>query len=184
MNLLKRISTPLLALLLVFASSRWEAGVVAQRRDAKAKPRQMEELGRGVVAINQGNGRVFVGWRLLGTDPEAIAFNLYRTTDGSKPVKLNDKPVVEATSFVDSRAEPTKSVEYFVRPLVNGREQAASAPFKMPANPPRDSTCRFRSRLLRDTAQTTLRSATWTVTVNTRLSYIKREGDATIPRPD
>ena len=42
--------------------------------------RQMERLGRGVVAVNQGDGKVFVSWRLLGDDPEATAFNLYRAT--------------------------------------------------------------------------------------------------------
>ena len=40
--------------------------------------RQMEALGRGVVAIPQDGGKVFVGWRLLGTDPDDIAFNVYR----------------------------------------------------------------------------------------------------------
>src|SRR5262245_60079165 len=41
-------------------------------------PRQMEDLGRGVVVIHQGGGKVFVSWRLLGPDPDDIAFNLYR----------------------------------------------------------------------------------------------------------
>lgn len=40
----------------------------------------MENLNRGVVAIHQPNGAVFISWRLLGTDPEGVAFNLYRTT--------------------------------------------------------------------------------------------------------
>ena len=31
--------------------------------------RQMEKLGRGVVAIDQGDGKVYLGWRMLGTDP-------------------------------------------------------------------------------------------------------------------
>src|SRR5947209_9076664 len=38
--------------------------------------RQMERLGRGVVAIPLDDGKVFVGWRLLGTDPDDIAFNV------------------------------------------------------------------------------------------------------------
>ena len=42
--------------------------------------RVIERLGRGVVAVQQADGKVFVSWRLLGTDPAAIAFNLYRTT--------------------------------------------------------------------------------------------------------
>src|SRR5688500_1051810 len=54
---------------------------------------QMEKLGRGVVAVHQGEGKIFVGWRLLGTDPDAIEFNVYRAAGGSKPVKLNAKPI-------------------------------------------------------------------------------------------
>jgi rhamnogalacturonan endolyase len=64
-------------------------------------PRQMERLGRGVVAVNQGDGKVFVSWRMLGDDPEATAFNLYRATTGAKPAKLNAKPIADVTFFVD-----------------------------------------------------------------------------------
>ena len=62
-------SRPLVAALAVLALV---APAMAQR--------QMEQLGRGVVAIHQGDGRVFVSWRLLATDPAGTAFNLYRTT--------------------------------------------------------------------------------------------------------
>jgi rhamnogalacturonan endolyase len=40
--------------------------------------RQMEHLGRGVVAIHEGEGNAFLSWRLLGNEPEATAFNVYR----------------------------------------------------------------------------------------------------------
>src|SRR5688500_10716574 len=43
--------------------------------------RHMEHLGRGVVAIHQSDGKVAVSWRLLGTDPEGITFNLYRKSE-------------------------------------------------------------------------------------------------------
>ena len=49
--------------------------------------RQMEGLGRGVIAINQGEGKVWISWRLLGTDPEGIAFNLYRSAAGPHVVR-------------------------------------------------------------------------------------------------
>lgn len=49
-------------------------GVALAADDTSTLPaRQMEQLGRGVVAIHQGEGKVFVSWRLLGTDPDAIA---------------------------------------------------------------------------------------------------------------
>ena len=59
--------------------------------------RHMEHLGRGVVAINQGEGKVFVSWRLLGTDPDEIAFNVYRKSGDAEPTKLNPEPLTKAT---------------------------------------------------------------------------------------
>ena len=34
----------------------------------KPRLRQMEKLSRGVVAVNEGNGKVFVGWRMSRKD--------------------------------------------------------------------------------------------------------------------
>jgi rhamnogalacturonan endolyase len=47
---------------------------------AAAQP-LMEKLNRGLVAVHQPDGRVAVSWRLLGNDPEGIAFNLYRNSE-------------------------------------------------------------------------------------------------------
>ena len=96
----------------------------------------MEWLGRGVVAINQGGGRVFVSWRLLGTDPSEIAFNLYRSTGDGAPVKLNRAPLTLATCHQDTNADSGQATAYFVRPVLNGQEQEPSAPFRLPANAP------------------------------------------------
>ena len=98
--------------------------------------RQMETLGRGVVAINQGDGKVYVGWRMLGTDPDDIAFNLYRSTGGGDPVKLNDQPLKESTNFVDNNVNMSQLNSYFVKPVLKGEEHEASAPFTLPANAP------------------------------------------------
>jgi len=94
--------------------------------------RYMENLGRGMVAINQGSGQVYVGWRMLGTDPTDIAFNLYRSTGGGTAVKLNSSPITATTNWVDSGVNTSQSNSYFVRPVLNDREQAASAPFTLP----------------------------------------------------
>ncbi|HEX2489386.1 MAG TPA: rhamnogalacturonan lyase [Blastocatellia bacterium] len=96
----------------------------------------MERLGRGVVAVNQGDGKVFVSWRLLGDDPEATSFNLYRDSTGAKAAKLNAKPIADVTFFVDEKADLTKAVSYFVRPVIKGRERGASKVFTLPANAP------------------------------------------------
>ena len=95
--------------------------------------RQMEKLGRGVVAVNRGDGKVYVGWRLLGTDPEGIAFNVYRAPGGGEAVRLNGRPVASSTNFVDAKADLSKSNAWFVRPVLDGKEQAASAPFTLQA---------------------------------------------------
>ncbi|WP_315817762.1 hypothetical protein [Paraflavitalea speifideaquila] len=91
--------------------------------------RQMEWLGRGVHAITKPNGQVFVSWRLLGTDPADIAFNVYRVAQTGKPVKLNQQPITAVTSFEDSHPDTTKSYSYFIKPLLKGKEKAASAAF-------------------------------------------------------
>ena len=105
-------------------------------RGVQPPPRQMERLGRGVVAIHQGDGRVFVSWRLLGTDPEDIGFNLYRRVASEVPVRLNTRPITGATNFVDSVANVTAAPSYFVRPVLNAREGDPSASFALrPATP-------------------------------------------------
>lgn len=104
--------------------------------DRAAAQRQMENLGRGMVAVRQDGDTVFVGWRLLGTDPDDLAFNLYRATGGGKPVKRNREPITKTTHFVDSGVKTDQPTAYFVRPVLRGREQAASAPFTLPADAP------------------------------------------------
>jgi len=98
--------------------------------------RQMEKLGRGMVAINQGGGKVYVGWRMLGTDPDNIAFNLYRTTGGGRAVKLNDQPITQSTNYVDNGVDLSRSNSYFVKPVLEGEQQQAGAAFALHADAP------------------------------------------------
>jgi len=97
--------------------------------------RRMENLGRGLVAVYKGNGAVYLGWRLLGTEPEDITFNLYRKSGTKAPVKVNQVPVSATTDFTDTNADTALANTYTVKPLVNGREQAESKPFVVPAYP-------------------------------------------------
>ena len=97
--------------------------------------RQMENLGRGVVAVRTNSTTAYVGWRMLGTDPNDIAFNLYRSADGGAPVQLTTNQT-QTTDFVDTTADLTLTNSYFVRPVINGVEQTASASFTLPANTP------------------------------------------------
>jgi rhamnogalacturonan endolyase len=77
-----------------------------------------------------------VGWRLFGTDTAGSAFNLYRSSNGGAAQLLNGTPIASSTNFVDNSAPTSQSNAYFVRPVVNGVEQAASASFTLPANAP------------------------------------------------
>lgn len=98
--------------------------------------RQMEYLNRGVVAVRQPDGKAFIGWRLLGTDPEGIAFNLYRTAKGGKPVRLNAKPLTGPTHYVDSKADHSKENAWTVRPVIDGKEGSPGKPFVLKADSP------------------------------------------------
>ena len=97
--------------------------------------RQMENLGRGVVAVRTNSSTAYVGWRMLGTDPSTIGFNLYRSTNGGVPVQLTTNQT-QTTDFVDTTATLSLTNSYFVRPVINGVEQAASASYILPANTP------------------------------------------------
>lgn len=98
---------------------------------AQAAPYQMENLGRGVVAMRMDNTNVYVGWRLLGLDSSSLSFNVYR---GS--TKINASPITTSTNIVDSGATLSVANTYTVRPVVGGVEQAASAGYTLPANAP------------------------------------------------
>ncbi|HNS19303.1 MAG TPA: rhamnogalacturonan lyase [Sedimentisphaerales bacterium] len=95
--------------------------------DPATPPRRMENLSRGIVAVRQPGG-VYIGWRLFGTDPQAIAFNLYRVTGDGAPQRVNDAPITGSTNYVDGKADPNQALRYFVRPVLDGRELAPSKP--------------------------------------------------------
>lgn len=91
--------------------------------------RRMEYLGRGVAAVNAGDGKVFVSWRMVATDPDNIAFNVYRVAGDNPPTKLNPQPLTAATSYVDTTADLKQGNSYFVKPIINGVEGDMSKPF-------------------------------------------------------
>jgi rhamnogalacturonan endolyase len=98
--------------------------------------RQMEKLGRSVVAINQGDRNVYIGWRMLGTDSNDIAFNLYRITGDDPAVKLNGQPLTQSTNYIDTGVDLGQTNSYFVKPVLEGHEQHASAAYMLAANAP------------------------------------------------
>ncbi|KAI3543268.1 hypothetical protein CABS01_11094 [Colletotrichum abscissum] len=94
--------------------------------------RPLENLGRGVVAVRASDEAILVTWRLLGLDPSGIGFNVYRDT-ATSPTKLNDKILTSGTNFLDFTANPDEINTYFVRPVIDGKEQDASGSFSLPA---------------------------------------------------
>lgn len=98
--------------------------------------RQMENLGRGVVAMRKSADSVFVSWRMLGTDPTDIGFNLYRKTGSAEPVKLNNTLITKNTNYTDVKPDFTQENDYFVKPVLGGKELGASKPWVLAANAP------------------------------------------------
>lgn len=90
-------------------------GVAAQ---TYAAPRQMENLSRGLVSANVGNG-MLVSWRLLGTDAPDTEFNLYR--DGTKIATIAGNA---ATNYLDAAGKTTS--KYTVAAVTKGTEGAKS----------------------------------------------------------
>ncbi len=95
----------------------------------------MEKLGRGIIAVNQGEGKVFISWRLLVTDPENVAFNVYRSS-GAHLVKINKEPVIKATNYIDDGGDLSVSNSYFIKVLIKGKETETSTSFTLKANTP------------------------------------------------
>ncbi len=98
--------------------------------------RQMENLDRGVIAIRTGNDSSYIGWRVLGTEPDEISFNLYRKCGNENPVRLNKKPISESTNYLDGSVNFLTDNTYYVRAILNGKEQEKSKTFTLKANAP------------------------------------------------
>jgi rhamnogalacturonan endolyase len=127
--------------------------ILALPLGAKEKLRYMEKLDRGLVAVQQSDGKVFLSWRLLASDPDGIAFNVYRETErpaaapdpgrfSSQPaaqtgaVRLNAQPLTAGTWLLDTSARLDRETRYFVAAVVDGVEQPRSAPYRIAAGAP------------------------------------------------
>ena len=133
-----------------------------------ALPAQVaEKLDRGLVAVRQADGAVYVGWRLLESDPADVAFHVYRQ-DGAADAarRLTAEPVRESTNFVDAEAPQQGDPRYFVRAADGRQAKARPAPrSRLPARRPAIRTSPSGSRAT--TACTRWRPAIWTATADT-----------------
>jgi rhamnogalacturonan endolyase len=103
---------------------------------APLPPRHVEKLGRGVVAVHQGDGKVFVSWRLLATDPDEVAFHVYRQAGDAAPVRLTPTPLAKVTHLTDTGVAFAEPVRYTVRAVADGKEGEPSDAAALPANAP------------------------------------------------
>ncbi|CAL9365229.1 Rhamnogalacturonan endolyase YesW [Streptomyces sp. enrichment culture] len=116
------------------------AAVLTPAPAQAATARQVERLDRGVVSVHTAGGNL-VSWRWLGTDPDDVSFNVYRSG-----TKVNASPVTGSTTYFHAGAP--EHADYTVRAVVGGREQADSehaiqfrAGYKdVPISPPAGST--------------------------------------------
>lgn len=98
--------------------------------------RQMEYIDRGVIAVRIPGDSVFIGWRMLGTEPDDLAFDIYRQSGSEKPVKLNKKPVTECTDYIDGDANLKTDNSWFVIPIIKGKKEAKSKSYTLKAESP------------------------------------------------
>lgn len=80
--------------------------------------RTVEKLNRGLVAMRLNTNQVYVGWRMLGTEPTDVSYNLY-----CNDVKLAGSPFTTSTNFTH---DITTNGTYSVRAIINGVEEPAS----------------------------------------------------------
>lgn len=99
------------------ASAQQAGGTTQQKR-------LMEDLDRGVVAINQGEGKAYVNWRLLATDTPKTAFDVFRQVNDGQAIKLNKEPVTKTTDFVDTSGSIVAGTRYFVQPIGGQRSES------------------------------------------------------------
>lgn len=109
--------------------------------DISFAQRQVEKIDRGVVALTVDKGQIYVGWRLLADDPDNVAFNVYRKEIGVTDdfVKVNDKPIVMTTDFMDKTAKNGQAYRYRVKRVVKGKEEDSPGEayvFMSPGNQP------------------------------------------------
>jgi len=82
-------------------------------------PKQMEYLTRAVTAVRVSTSQVLVSWRLLGTDPAGISFNVYRNG-----TKITSSPITNSTNYQDNISS---NGIYTIKPVINDAEGNATA---------------------------------------------------------
>lgn len=103
---------------------KWIALLLAVLCPVLATAQVREKIDRGVVATTVSETEVYVGWRLLKSDPEDVAFNVYRQDVGLGDFrKVNEKPITGSTNFLDASASGGHGYRYKVTTVSGGAER-------------------------------------------------------------
>lgn len=158
----------------------------AQKPEVKgfAHTRVEESLDRGLtLAPVEESEAVHISWRLLKSDDEAVAFNVYRSIDNVEK-KLNTKPITETTDFVDTHIKDAKAL-YWVE-TINGNERTLSEKIGLAADAAKEAN--YHSIKLKDPSVTAGRVAVADLNGDGKYDYIIRHPnsnvDPGVPTPD
>ena len=102
---------------------RLATGALAVLLTLTAATAAAERLDRGLVAMRRADGSVYVGWRLLASDPAGAAFHVYRRAGDGKAERLTSEPVAKSTNLVDAKAPKKGNLAYAVALVAGGKEQ-------------------------------------------------------------
>ncbi len=80
-----------------------------------AGERIREKLDRGLVAVPLEGNRMYLGFRLLESDPPQAAFDILRRIDGGEQEKINREPLKTTTDFIDAPPAGARELAYSVR---------------------------------------------------------------------
>ena len=79
-----------------------------------AQPYAGEKLTRALIAL-PSDGKIYLSWRFLITDDSLTSFDIYRSANGAKAKKINKKPIIQTTDFVDTTADYSVDNEWILK---------------------------------------------------------------------
>lgn len=90
----------------------------------------LEKLDRGVIALTRNDGNVYIGWRLLASDPSDISFDVLRCSEPmGEYEKVNNSLIKDSCNFTDTNPED-KNWYYVIHPVSDEIKLSDSIPVK------------------------------------------------------
>jgi len=86
-----------------------------------AKEQVVEHLSRGLIGKATEDGKVYLSWRLLASDPEDVGFDVYRVDEQGVEAKLTQTPITATADFVDHNPTGGRKLKYWVQPAAKGQ---------------------------------------------------------------